>query len=466
MERTKYNTMEVRRYASELTNRALLADMLGVQFSGKRNLYNVLGYKKDLSWSDFWTQYRRQDIASAIIDRPVKTTWRGDIQLIEVNDENTTPLEKMWTTLADDLKIKSKLIRLDKLSGIGRYGVLLLGFSDVDTTQKWQTPVTPSKSLKLMYLKPFGEGTAKIEKFETNPQSPRYGEPLFYTINVEGQTIRVHYSRVIHVIDNPMESEVYGTPRLEVVFNRLMDLEKLVGGSAEMFWRNARPGYAGNVDKDMSMGKAEEDALERQLDEYEHDLRRILINQGIDLHALQAQIADPANHADIQLQMISAATGIPKRILVGSERGELSSTQDSEEWLGTIQSRREEYAEPQILRPLIDRLIQYQILPKPTKGEYFIGWTELFSQSDKEKAEVGKIRATALKEYASTPVAADIMPFEMFLKFLLGLKDDEIQLILTLQEEKALENINFEEKGSENEEETAENENEEVEENE
>ena len=436
---------------SEIAGRMALSGMLGMQYGGKRNLYNVLGYKTDLTWSDYFTQYSRQDIAAAVIDRPVKMTWRGPVELIEVQDDETTPLEQAWKTLENDLKIKAKLIRLDKLTGIGRYGVLLLGFSDISNVPKWLEPVQPSKSLKLLYVKPLGEYSAAINTFETRTSSPRYGMPLTYTIRLEKETLTVHYSRVLHVVDNALESDIYGKPRLEVVFNRLMDLEKLVGGSAEMFWRNARPGFSGNIDKDMTMSKPEEDALERQLDEYEHDLRRVLINQGVDLKALQAQIADPKNHADIQLSMISAVTQIPKRILIGSERGELASSQDQDEWIGTIQTRREEYAEPQILRPLIDLLISYQVLPKPIEGEYTLSWFELYSQSSRDKAEIGKTRATAIKEYSQNPVAQDMIPYEIFLKFILGMNEDEIQLILTLRDEELNNLINEDENARENE---------------
>ena len=434
---------------SEIRNRMALAQLLGVQYNGKRNLYNVLGYKKDLNWEDYWTQYSRQDIAAAIIDRPVKMTWRGAVQVIEVKDSKTTALEAAWEALENDLKIKSKLIRLDKLTGIGKYGVLLLGFSDITDKTKWGTPVVPSKTLKLMYIKPFGEYSAKIQRFETNPLSPRYALPLFYNIQVENETIVVHYSRVLHIVDNALESDIYGKPRLEVVFNRLQDLEKLIGGSAEMFWRNARPGYTGTIDKDMTMGSEEESKLEKQLDEYEHDLRRILINQGVNLQALQAQIADPKNHVDVQLSMISAVTHIPKRILIGSERGELASSQDQDEWMGIIQTRREEYAEPQIIRPLIDLLISYNVLPKPIGNEYTVSWQELYAQSTKDKAEIGKTRATALKEYTQNPVAQDLLPLEAFLKYVLGMDDDEITYIVALREEELgnllTEEINFEE---------------------
>jgi len=142
----------------------------------------------------------------------------------------------------------------------------------------------------------------------------------------------------------------------------LFDLEKLVGGSAEMFWRGARPGYKGKVDKEYTLTSDEEEDFQDQLDEYEHNLRRFLISRGIDISALETQVSDPSKHVDVQIQMISAQTGIPKRILTGSERGELASTQDITSWYSLIQGRRENYVAGNILRPFNVKVLAFSLL--------------------------------------------------------------------------------------------------------
>jgi hypothetical protein len=262
----------------------------------------------------YFDRYQRQDMAKAVIDRPVRATWQGRILIEESTDDQETQLEKVWDTLGNDLKLKSVFIRLDKLTGIGRYGVLLFGLSDVKTIEDFAKPT--SKGAKLMYLKPYSEDSAKIATWVTDPNDKRYGMPLTYTITVAGgdgtneQTLEVHYSRVLHVVEDNLESEIYGTERLKAVFNRLWDLEKLVGGDAEMFWRGARPGYSGTVGENFQMTDTMIDAMQDQIDEFEHNLRRILINEGVELKALAQQIADPSSHVDVQIQMISAVTGI------------------------------------------------------------------------------------------------------------------------------------------------------------
>jgi len=442
MERTKAPNRLVQanklQVLSELIGRADLASKLGVAYGTERDLYEALGYPTSLTYEDFLIRYERQDIAKAIIDRPVKATWRGLIRLVETPGKDDTPLEKSWKELNNRLKLKNKFARLDKLCGIGQYGVLLLGLDDAKNQAGFAQPVKKGGKRKLLYLKPFGEDKAKIDRYVSDTNDPRYGLPKFYKITIKdangdrSSDVIVHYTRVIHVIGDSLESEVKGDPRLLAVFNRLMDLEKVVGGDAEMFWRGARPGYQGMVDPDYQLTDTMKQDLQDQIDEFEHNLRRILVNEGVDLKALDQQLSDPINHVDIQLQMISAVTGIPKRILTGSERGELASTQDKEEWLAFVTSRRDEHAEPNIIDPFIERCMEFGILPE---GEdYAIVWEDLFVMNEKARVEVGKGRAQALREYSQNPAAEAMIPIAAFVKFFLGLTPAEMAEIEELRE--------------------------------
>lgn len=423
---------------SIMTSRLSLASSLGMQYNGDRDIYQALGYPTNLKYDDFILRYLRQDIGKAIVKRPVDSTWKGKFSIIE-NDEEDTLFEKAWDELSKRLKLKQSFIRLDKLASLGKYGVLFFGFDDVVNSVDFMKPVMPGKR-KLLYVKPLSEVSAIIDSFETNPKNPRYGLPLYYTVtttnlgSMESQSFMVHYSRILHVTGETLESEYYGIPVLEVVFNRLLDLDKTVGGSGEMFWRGARPGYQGVVAPDTQISDDTLEALKAQIDEYEHNLRRILINQGIELSSLSSQVTDPSNFVDVQIQMISAVTGIPKRILTGSERGELSSSQDEDSWNNHIAARREEYAEEQIIHPFIDRCIETGVLPTP-KEAYSISWEKGHSLSEKEEAEIGEIKARILKEYTSNAVNMAILPEEIFLKKFLNFTDDEISLLEKIRDE-------------------------------
>ena len=414
-------------------SRALLMARMGQQYGGDRDLYEALGWDLNVTYDMYAAKYERQDIAKAIIDRPVKATWRGGFKIVESDDDKETALEREWEKLNKKLKLLPIFIRLDKLVGIGEYGVLLLGLDDVKTSEDFSRPVNAGKR-SLLYVKPLGQGAAVINTYDSNTSSERYGLPTLYDVTITNPNqnttsqVKVHYTRILHVTDDLLENECKGAPRLQAVYNRLCDLEKIVGGSGEMFWRGARPGYQGKLDEDYTMTTEARNALQAQIDEYEHNLRRLLVNEGISLESLAMQVVDPSAHIDVQIQMISAQTGIPKRILTGSERGELASTEDESSWLKLIHSRREDYASPCIIRPFIDRMIEYKVLPA-AGNDYNVDWEDLWAMSEQEQATVGKTRAEALNAYGMNPINQDLMPPDAFNRFFLGLSDEEVELI-------------------------------------
>jgi len=424
---------------SAVVGRAELMAKLGYQYGGDRDVYEALGYKDVLEYQDFWVQYKRQDMGKAVIDRPVQATWRGGVEVMEGGDDEDTALEKGYRELDQRLGLAAKFARLDRLTGLGKYGILLLGMSDAKNEQDLAKPVTGGGH-RLLYVRPFGEGSATISEYESDPSNERYGQPKMYSVNIYNlgtmatSTVTVHHSRVIHVADGLLEGEIEGTPRLEVVYNRLKDLEKIVGGSAEMFWRGARPGYQGQVDPEFQLTPEMRDDLQDQMDEFEHNLRRLLINEGIEWKALAMQVASPKEHVDVIVQMISAVTGIPKRVLTGSERGELASTEDKSSWFEMIESRREEFAGPVIVRPFVDRCVEYGVLPPARSGDYSVRWQDLWATSDLDKAEVGDKRANALAKYASSPLAPSIVPPDAFMELFLGLDKDEVRLVAEMVE--------------------------------
>jgi len=244
---------------------------------------------------------------------------------------------------------------------------------------------------------------------------------------------RVHHTRIIHVAEDLLESNVEGTPRLQAILNRLQDLDLIVGGSAEMFWRGAFPGYGFKLDENVTIGTQDLDALKAEIEEYMHNLKRYIRLRGMSVENLSMQVADPTGHAKIVLELIACATRIPMRILMGSERGELASSQDEKNWLTTVDARRRLHCEPSLLRPYIDRLIDVGILPKPVKG-YTVEWPDLMVPSEKDMAEVGAIRSKALKDYVSGMGADQVLPPEIFMKKVMGFTKDEIDQIRLILE--------------------------------
>jgi hypothetical protein len=439
----------VRRVGNELMTRSELWGNLGKSFGGHRDLYVALGYPKTLQYPDFWERYDRDGIAKRIIEAPVTGSWKKKPVIMEDKDKTTnTKFEEDIKWLEDKIKMFYYLVRADIISGIGSYGVLLFGVND---GKELDQPLVASGSnhQKLLYLRPYTEENAVIDTYEKDPKNERYGKPLFYKITTnlgaEGdgsRTLRVHYSRVLHLADGCVENDVYGTPRLKPVFNRLIDYERIIGCSAEMFWRGAIPGYNFKADPDVDMSSIDTASWENEIEKFVHDLKRYVKLQGISVESITSEMHDPTGPSKVVLQAISGSTRIPLRILVGSERGELASVQDDKNWAGRLDERRQDYVEPFIVRPFIDRLIELQIISEPAE-EYEVDWPELAAPSDNELAEVNRKKTESAGKYAGTPGMDYIWPVSMFQRDILGFTEEEIleaeQYAEELAEQEAIE---------------------------
>lgn len=412
--------------ASTMVSRAQMAASLGSSYGGERDLYTALGYNKTPTFSDYYAKYDRQDIARRIVKAPVDSAWRKK-PLITEQGEDESAFDKAWADLVKNTNMYHYMARVDRLSGIGEYGVLLLGIGDGQDDLK--QPV--GKGKELLYMRPYSENNAEIITWVTDVTDPRYGQPEMYRLKPSNadrskvSSVDVHWTRCVHVAEGTEEDDVYGTPRLKCVYNRLQDLETVTGGSAEMFWRGAFPGLGFMADSDAAWDPQVLDDMRTEVENYMHGLQRYLRLKGVSIDQLAAQVADPRGHVDILLDLIAGATGIPKRILIGSERGELASSQDENNWNSRVDERRDDHVEPMIIRPVVDKLIEVGIVPPPS-DQYTVEWPDIISPDEVDEAEVALKKTEALAKYASSPGVDILMPPEFYLKKVLGYTQDDI----------------------------------------
>lgn len=399
--------MNIKTLSSVLMERLRWAKMAGLSFSNRRDLYQVLGFERHLTTAQYRDRYSRGGIAKRIVTVFPNATWRGGMELIDdENPDNLTEFEQAWKDLEQKHQIKAKLNRVDKLSRLSTYAVLLIG-----APGELDTPLPNGRSEDLLYLQPFSGGggpnttassralavdaDATIFEFDTEVTSPRFGLPISYQLkrvdvaNAMAQK-PVHWTRIIHVAEDLLDDDVFGTPALEAVWNLLDSLDKVTGGGAEAFWLRANQGTAIKVDADAAMDVDERQAMEDKVEEFSHQMRRFILLRKAEMDVKGSDVADFSNPADAILTQIAGTLGIPKRLLLGSEMGELASSQDRDNWRDQISSRQTEYAGPYILRPLVDRLIAHGYLPKPQDDGYEIKWPDIQTLTAKERVEGAK----------------------------------------------------------------------------
>ena len=425
--------------ASAIAVRASIAARLGKTYSDDRDIYTALGYPKSPTFNDYMARYHRQDIARAIIDAPVRACWRRRPRITEDQDK-PTPLEQAWESLVKKTRLYHRLSRADRLASIGTFAVVVLGFDD---TRGIGSQITQARSL--LYLTPYSQANVSISTYDMDKKSPRYGLPQKYSVTMKASggvgshSAMVDQSRIIHIAEDLLEDNIEGVPRLRSVLNRLIDLERVAGGSSEMFWRGGLPGYGFKLDPEATIADQDLDALQDEIEEYMHGLKRYIRLRGMSVEDMAVQVADPSNHVAILIDLIACAVRIPKRILLGSERGELASSQDERAWNERIGERQKEHCEAIILQPLIDKLIEVKVLPPPSVNGYKISWPELGAPSEKEKADVSQSRSVALKNYVESLGADQIVPPEIFLRKILGFDEETIEEIQSIVKQMQIE---------------------------
>lgn len=390
---------------------------LGKTYDGNRDLYDALGYLDEITFDEYFFRFRRGGVASRIVRAYPQATWAGGADIVEnPTPEEETPFEKEIVSLGKRLNLWTRILQADTLAGIGRYSVLVIGAPGLLNTElravsgpddiRCLTPV-PENRAKILTINGDSPAFAGNEnpnaRLEIN--SERFGLPEFYEIKFsKSVTRKVHWSRVIHIAESTLEDRIYGTPRLEACWNLLDDLDKIVGGGSEAAWNRMDPGlhlnYTPRYDESgipVDIDEGEETKLDQEVENYRHKLSRVIRTHGVELQLLATQVANFNLNVDSILQLLSSTTGIPYRILTGSERGELASTQDRNNWNDRISERRRDFAYG-ILYELIERFIAIGAVTKPSN--WFVAWPDSDVLEEGDKATVARDIAWANRTQA------------------------------------------------------------------
>jgi hypothetical protein len=172
---------------SMLVDRALLARASATQFNGDRDLYDILGYPPSITYKQFSDRYRREDISGKIVDLPPQDTWRKP-PLIQDGEEDTSqqnlksPFLQAVQYLIQKLRLWHYLQRVDRLSGIGRYGILLIGVRGASKLSEPLEAGSLSTAEDVLYFSRSQEGSASVASLVTDAADKRYRLPETYQV--------------------------------------------------------------------------------------------------------------------------------------------------------------------------------------------------------------------------------------------------------------------------------------------
>lgn len=427
---------KLRALVMSLSNQVSGAVLRGFTFDGKRRLQTALGYAETLDSFDYRDRYRRGDIAARLVDIFPRATWRSGFTLTDSEDkpgEDATLFETDAAEFMKDHNIVGELLRADTLAALDTYSIVVLGGNLNDG--KMDTPLT-SLSDGLQFTSVAAAWNAPINTVDKDTNSKRFGQPLTYNVQFQATvndatttggvgrsqvrpnlpsvvestggadtggigSMTVHWTRIIHVADNLLDNKIHGEPRLRRCWNRLDDLEKIVGGGSEASWRSMVQKLIVDAGAEAQLDPQAEEDFDIEIEEMRHGLRDVLrMTGGGTVKDISPRMVNFSANGKFIVQLIAGAYGIPYRILLGSEQGELASSQDEDNMDDRVDERRTFFATP-LVRMLFDRLIELGAIIEPADDVYEVKWPLTEDLNESEKAEVVE-RLTKANQFNAT----------------------------------------------------------------
>lgn len=383
----------------------------GRQGNTKRTkLYEEFGYPDQLTFEHYYRAYERNPVAYAAVHKLLESCWTDKPTIID-GDENkesteTTPWEKAATKLLN--KHWAKIKDADRRNLVGRYSALLIQFKD---GREWEEPVDSNvvsrlRDKAIVKLIPAWESQIKPGNFDTDTMSENYGEPINYQFNEQPvgddgtygpvRSITVHPDRVIILCEGSEdENMLSGVPFLRAGYNKLLDLEKISGGSAEGFLKNAsrQLGISFDAQTDMAaIAKMAKEAGYENLGEAMND-KMMKLNRGTDsalvtqsgtTSVLSVAAADPSPSWTVTANEFTSSVQCPFTIQFGQQTGRLASDEDKTDWAKRCNSRRWGH-QTSVVTKFIERCWKTGVIEPPTSGEVTLAWSDLLAPSEKEK---------------------------------------------------------------------------------
>lgn len=455
--RTVFNSADLRTMLSRSRNPG--------QIDRRRDFDSECGWPRRIRMQDYLDMFERNDYASRVVSIYPDECHAVSPLIYETEKVRNTAFEKGVNAYTEfdeggnpvdpETNLFHYWHRVDVVSGICRFGALMLGIDDgrdLDQpadglTERGET-ITGVPERKLLFMRALDESMVKVKNYETNTKNPRYGRPKMYTLRLANLTVDsdffdsdrmtrdqdVHWTRVIHVADNRTTSEIFGVPRMRPVFNRLLDTHKVLGSAAEMFYQGGFPGLALTLDPTLltaGLPEVDESSIDEQMYLYMNRLQRYLHLVGYEAKSLAPNIADPKGHLEGLLQAIATAIGVPLRIFLGAEQAQLASGQDVRTWNRRLLRRQNRYLTPMLVRPTIDRLIALGVLPRPKRGlgSYRVVWPDVNIPNPDELSTVADRNASSIMKYMQSAAWQMIHPATFFRLFL-GKTADEVAVIM------------------------------------
>ena len=333
-----------------------IQQMNGISHNSRRDIYEVYGYPRSLAGTEgFRMMYElagRMGMATRLTWGMAKSCWREGFNIKQDNEEDADSIEEDFLNSLNKQGLNAALERADILNRIGRFSALFVGVPDgLQTTEEIGT--VSGDKLDQVYFKVFAYDGIIINKINNDNTSPRFGLPELYEVqnittnsdrekDYETISMIVHWSRIVLLNERGLVSDIEGQGYLEPVYNRLLDIQKATGGSAEAYFRNSRRIITNEIDPNFaaSLDDTAKQAINTATEKFTNGWQDQIVTAGSKVSQLQASHADPSGTVKTAIWEVASYTGYPIRILTGEGAGQLAGSEDQLTYNALVSDRQ------------------------------------------------------------------------------------------------------------------------------
>jgi hypothetical protein len=317
--------------------------------------------------------------AKPVSDKPTETKQK------ESKNKSNEAFNRRVQKQLDKINAKEELTRMAVYERGYGWAIIVLGFND--DSASLMEPAGSTRTLQ--EIKAYGPSqiTVSNSDLDNNPESIRYGLPVYYNISRSGLVgaLKVHYTRVIHFATRLIDHDWIGKSVLDAIWDDLTTLRNIRWGLGQTMYRY------GSGFPDITFTGAESADIEAWIDSgafKDLSARTYFVHnedQVLDFKGLQGRALDPMNYYLPPMEHISCGTGIPLAILRGAQAGALTGSEVNQaEYYGLISQEQSAYEHG--IRELITALTGQE-------SDYTFNWLGGFELDEQKKAQIEYTKA-------------------------------------------------------------------------
>lgn len=321
------------------------------------------------------------DVAEDVFDKGFKVIDNKQPTAKEeegVSSNNDEELYEFQTFFEEN--IKQPLIKAYKLARLYGYCPLLVGYDDGKSLQQ---PAQMNADIK--YLQPINKTWLDDLIYKTNKDGD-----LVLPVKIDWYKLKdsklaykyIHPTRIIHIENPGIGVLKTGVSVLEACFDDLTVLRHVTWGAGQTMWRSGNQLVTATAPPRSSTEQIE--SIDNALNDV-NAKTAMTFPYGTEVKTHAPSGLNPEPYAKIPLDNISAATRIPISILIGSQKGSLSSSlTDARDYAGTLSSIQNNVITKVVLQ-LFKRFKLSKQLPYRDVG---IEWNPTLTMSEQERTLV------------------------------------------------------------------------------